>query len=231
MHDKMKNKKIIIAGSEGLIGKKLVKDLQGYGATVISLDMQLGHDFVDENTVKQLMEEYSDCNVLITPFAINPQPGENNLDMFDIPLSSLEKYLKINITCLFSICREFARHCAKDSSIINFSSIYGIRSPKHYIYGDSVKHIGYTITKSAILGLSKYLATYLAPNIRVNTIVPGGIYNGQDENFVRKYSEHTPFGRMMKVEEVVGAVLYLASDMSLYTTGAEIVVDGGWSNW
>ncbi len=88
-----------------------------------------------------------------------------------------------------------------------------------------------SLTKSAILGLSKYLATYLAPNIRVNTIVPGGIYNGQDEDFVRQYSGHTPFGRMMKVDEIVGAVLYLASDMPLYTTGAEIVVDGGWSNW
>ena len=79
--------------------------------------------------------------------------------------------------------------------------------------------------------LSKHLATHLAPNFNVNTIVPGGVLNNQNENFIRKYSENTPLGRMMNVEELNGIVEFLISDKSSYITGAEFPVDGGWSAW
>jgi NAD(P)-dependent dehydrogenase (short-subunit alcohol dehydrogenase family) len=228
----LSKKKVIIAGSEGLIGKALNKELVKIGVKVVGLDLKLGHDFSDEKTVKEIMQLYKKFDVLITPFALNPQPDEKSWDLFNLPLSSLEKYLKINLLALFSVCREFARVCNDNASIINFSSTYGVNSPKHFIYKEGfTKHIGYTITKSGVIGMTKYLATYLAPKIRVNAIVPGGIQNNQGKDFKENYSKMTPMTRMMNAEEIIGIILYLCSDISSYTTGSILTVDGGWTAW
>ena len=228
----MKNKKIIIAGSEGLLGNEIAKYFERNGSEVVRIDIKLGHDLSNEKIVKSLMKDNKSASVLITPFALNPQPNEASYDLFNMPLESLEKYLRVNLLSLFSVCREFAKVCPENSSIINFSSTYGILSPKHFIYSeDYTKHIGYTITKSGVIGLTMYLATYLVPMIRVNAIVPGGTINNQDQEFIRKYSELTPMKRMMQKEEIIGLVKYLASDDSSYTTGSILKVDGGWSAW
>jgi NAD(P)-dependent dehydrogenase (short-subunit alcohol dehydrogenase family) len=147
----------------------------------------------DEQTVQDIMMNNKLADVLITPFAINPQPNEASFYLFSLPLSSLEQYLKVNLLSFFSVCREYAKICENNASIINFSSTYGIRSPKHFIYSyDHTKHIGYSITKSGVIGLTKYLGTYLAPKIRVNAIVPGGVENVQNEQFIKNYSSNTP---------------------------------------
>jgi NAD(P)-dependent dehydrogenase (short-subunit alcohol dehydrogenase family) len=226
------NKKVIIAGSEGLLGQVISEKFQELNATVIGLDLKNGQNLLDESFVKSIMQEHLGTNVLINTFALNPQPDEASWDLFNVPLESIEKYLNVNLLALFSICREFARTCAEGASIINFSSTYGVNSPKHFIYPIGfVKHIGYTITKAGVLGLSKYLATYLAPRIRVNTIVPGGVLNNQSAEFIEAYSEMTPMHRMMKKEEILGAILYLSSELSSYTTGSTLTVDGGWTAW
>ena len=232
LHKKLSEKKIIIAGSEGLLGNEISKYFESIGSKVVRIDLTLGHDLTDEQTVQDVMMSNKAADVLITPFAINPQPDESSFYLFNLPLSSLEQYLKVNLLSLFSVCREFAKISENNSSIINFSSTYGIRSPKHFIYSDDyTKHIGYSITKSGVIGLTKYLATYLAPKIRVNAIVPGGVENGQSEQFVKNYSDNTPMKRMMKKEEIIGISKYLASDDSSYTTGSLFNVDGGWASW
>ena len=226
------DKTVIVAGSDGLLGTVISRKFHELGATVIELDIRHGHDLCDESFVKNFMKEHSNAHILLTPFALNPQPDESSWDLFDLPLESLEKYLRVNLLALFSVCREFAKYCADGASIINFSSTYGINPPKHFIYPDGfVKHIGYTITKAGVIGMSKYLATYLAPRVRVNSIVPGGVENSQAPTFIDNYSKMTPMGRMMNKEEILGAVLYLASDSSSYTTGSILTVDGGWTAW
>ncbi len=232
MNHEFINKIVIVAGSDGLLGTVISRKFRELGASVIDIDIKRGHDLCDELFVKEIMKEHSNAHVLLTPFALNPQPNESSWDLFDLPLESLEKYLRVNLLALFSVCREFARHCADGASIINFSSTYGVNSPKHFIYPEGfVKHIGYTITKSGVIGMSKYLATYLAPRVRVNTIVPGGVENFQEPRFIDNYSKMTPMGRMMSKDEILGAVLYLASDCASYTTGSVLTVDGGWTAW
>ena len=99
------------------------------------------------------------------------------------------------------------------------------------IWRAALKHVGYSITKSGVIGLTKYLGAYLAPKIRVNAIVPGGVENGQNEEFIESYSNNTPMNRMMQKEEIIGISKFLASDESSYTTSSLFKVDGGWSSW
>ena len=127
-----------------------------------------------------------------------------------------------------------AKH--RKGSIVNISSIYGILSPDQRIYRyrkePFFKPVTYSVTKGGVLNLTRYLATYWGEQgVRVNTLTLGGVYDGQDETFVENYSGKVPLGRMAHVHEYNGSVLFLASDASSYMTGANLVVDGGYSVW
>jgi len=220
--------KIIITGSRGLIGKTIA-DVMKDRFEVLELDLQLGHDLTDENFVKSWFRK-NKAKYLVNLFAITDDIIVNRTQqtLFSISLDSFDKYLRVNLTALFSVCREFARN-NKEGSIVNFSSIYGVDSPIPAMYYPNHKHIGYCVSKAGVIMLTKYLAVYLAPTIRVNCVIPGGIENNQQEKFKKKYSEHVPLKRMMKVDEINGIIKYLCSDDSTYTTGAVFCIDGGWT--
>jgi NAD(P)-dependent dehydrogenase (short-subunit alcohol dehydrogenase family) len=118
-------------------------------------------------------------------------------------------------------------------SIINFLSIYGVSAPDLRIYeGTDMGSPGaYAATKGGMLQMTRWLSTVLAPHIRVNAISPGGILDGQPERFVERYAARTPLGRMSNAEDLKGAVAYLASDLSQYVTGQNLMIDGGWTTW
>jgi 2-deoxy-D-gluconate 3-dehydrogenase len=121
--------------------------------------------------------------------------------------------------------------------IVNVCSMYGLVGPDQRIYqkpnqSPQYKPVYYSVSKAGVLGLTRYLATYYAgKNIRVNALTPGGVYNGHDETFVQAYSARSVLGRMAEKEEMNGAILFLASDASTYMTGANLIVDGGWTAW
>jgi 2-deoxy-D-gluconate 3-dehydrogenase len=121
--------------------------------------------------------------------------------------------------------------------MINLSSIYGLVAPDQRMYQrigqpPQFKPVYYSVTKAGILGLTRYLAAYYAgKNIRVNALSPGGVYNGHDQAFVQAYSARAVLGRMAEKDEMNGALLFLASDASRYMTGADLIVDGGWTVW
>ena len=225
-----KNQKIIITGSEGLLGKNIVNFLK-INNDVIPLDISLGHDLSDETFVKKwFSENKADC--LVNCFAMNDhvESTQNRPTLFDISLESFSNFLHVNLTSLFSVCREFARNNSK-GSIVNFSASTGIVSARPDMYDGGHKHIAYSISKAGVINLTKFLSTHLAPSIRVNCLAPGGAENSQSEDFIKKYSAHTPLQRMMHPDELNGIIDFLCSSYSSYVTGATFVVDGGWTSW
>ena len=165
-------------------------------------------------------------------FALNDhvEKGKKRETLFDIHLESFNKFLEVNLISLFSVCREFARN-NKSGSIINFSATTGIVSARPDIYDGGHKHPAYSISKAGVINLTKFLSTHFAPNIRVNSIAPGGVEYDQEQSFINKYASMTPMKRMMQKDELNKLVEFLCGSGSSYITGSTIVVDGGWTSW
>lgn len=152
------------------------------------------------------------------------------------PLAVWEQVLRTNLTGVFLVAREGgkAMQVKSGGSLINVSSIYAVAGPDHRIYEDMPfgSFPAYSAGKAGVHGLTLWLASYWGKKgIRVNTLVPGGVLNGQPDEFVRRYSERTPMGRMADSDDLIGMVIYLASDASRYCTGQQFIVDGGITAW
>jgi len=146
-----------------------------------------------------------------------------------------DRALRINLTSSFVLVQEAQDALKKTGkgSVILISSIYGIVGPDMSLYEGTTMNnpVGYGASKGGLLQLTRYMATILAPNIRVNAISPGGIWRNQPDIFCERYEARTPLRRMGTEEDLKGAIAYLASDLSAYVTGHNLVVDGGWTVW
>jgi NAD(P)-dependent dehydrogenase (short-subunit alcohol dehydrogenase family) len=224
----MKKERVIVTGSEGLIGSAIVSHLSK-SHEVLKVSRRFGQDLTNDDFVREWFAD-NRAEYLVNCYGLNDAVtgGVKSGSLFDVSLSSVEKFLKVNVVSLFSVCREFAKN-KEAKSIVNMSSIYGLMSPVPSIYKGGEKHIGYSISKAAVIQLTKHLAVHLAPRVRVNCIAPGGIKHNQGKEFIKKYSGQTPLKRMMDKDELNGIVVYLCSDKSSYMTGAVIIIDGGWT--
>jgi NAD(P)-dependent dehydrogenase (short-subunit alcohol dehydrogenase family) len=150
-------------------------------------------------------------------------------------LHTWRRALEVNLTSPFHLSQAFAKELRKGAvgSIINIGSIYGELGPDWRMYEgtEMANPAAYAASKGGLIQLTRWLATTLAPQIRVNCISPGGIYRNQPEQFVRRYVNKTPLQRMAKEDDFIGAVAFLASNMSSYVTGQVLRVDGGWCEW
>ncbi|PRS36433.1 short-chain dehydrogenase [Bacillus sp. RJGP41] len=207
----------------------------------ISCDVSIEADI--QKMIEQVMTTLGNIDVLFN----NAATKSTNLDAFfapfeDYSLEEWKKIMSVNLDGMFLVAKNVSKQMKKNDnggSIIQTSSIYGLVGPDHRIYNGSNflnREINspavYSASKAGVIGLTKYLATYLAQyNIRVNTLTPGGLQTGQNEKFIQSYSDRVPLGRMGLVEEMVGAVIYMASDASNYMTGQNIIVDGGLTAW
>jgi len=226
----MAMKKMIITGSKGLIGTELCKFFKKK-YKLLELDLKLGHDLADEKFVKKWFKENSG-DYLVNCFAMNDHVDQKRKKstLYNISLESFNDYLQVNLTSLFSVCREFSKN-NKKGSIVNFSSTYGLVSSRPDLYDGSHKHVAYGVSKAGVINLTKYLATHLAPNIRVNCVVPGGVLFKQSKKFRDSYSKLAPMKRMMHKHELNEVIEFLCSDNSSYTTGSVLVIDGGYTIW
>jgi NAD(P)-dependent dehydrogenase (short-subunit alcohol dehydrogenase family) len=150
-------------------------------------------------------------------------------------LSTWRRALEVNLTAAFALtqgCRALLKSSGH-GSVVNIGSIYGVYGPDLSLYeGTSLNNpAAYAASKGGLLQLTRWLATVLAPEIRVNSISPGGVARNQPQSFVERYVARTPLGRMGREEDFKGAIAFLATDLSSWVTGQNIMVDGGWGVW
>lgn len=222
--------------------KKFINKL---GNNSFAIDM----DVTDNKSIEQvrnfIIENYSTIDILVNNAAINdmfenPQAATEQSKFENYPLELWKKSLEVNVTGVFLCSQVFGKVMADKGkgSIINVASTYGIVGPDQSLYIDKegkqnfYKPPAYSTTKGAVISFTKFLAAYWGNRgVRVNTLSPGGVENSQDEFFIKKYSNKTPLNRMASPYDYKGAVVFLASDASGYMTGANLVVDGGWTCW
>lgn len=210
----------------------------------------IGMDVASKNDAgrltKVVLEKWGRLDILINNAAIDPKfdtetAGEQHYSFEDYPLELWKRSMDVNLTGAF-LCAQAAGKVMVPQGggvIVNVSSTYGLVAPDQRLYqqdGEAkqtlFKPADYSVTKAGIAQLTRYLAVYWGDkNIRVNTLTPGGVRIAQDDDFVRRYVQRTPIGRMAKLNEMCGALLFLVSDASSYMTGANLVVDGGWTAW
>jgi NAD(P)-dependent dehydrogenase (short-subunit alcohol dehydrogenase family) len=169
-----------------------------------------------------------------------PSTTAHTLRIEDIPLEANRRVLDVNVLGLFLATQVFlpSLRRAGGGSVVNIGSLYGEVSPDERFYSHIpadppfIKPPIYGASKAAVSSLTRFLATHLAKHhIRVNTLIPGGVLGGQDEEFKRKFCERVPLGRMASLEDLSGPLLFLASEASSYVTGHDLVVDGGFTAW
>jgi NAD(P)-dependent dehydrogenase (short-subunit alcohol dehydrogenase family) len=241
----------IVTGGAGQLGAEIARGLEERGARVAVFDVAAERFKVDvtdraalEAAAREVTGAWGVPHVLVNAAALDSPPDAppEEVGPFEAyPEESFDRVMDVNVKGTFLTCQVVGARMAAEGrgSIVNVSSIYGMLSPVQDVYDfrrrggeEFFKPVAYSVSKSALYNLTRYLATYWAKSgVRVNTLTLAGVWNDQPQEFLDAYTPRVPLGRMADVGEVVGPVVFLASDASSYVTGANLVADGGWSAW
>lgn len=223
----------IVTGASGNLGPVWSSALRDAGARVVGVDLGAAEgvyaaDVTDRASLEAVLAETGAPAVLVNNAGIDAPPGGDEGDF--------SKTLEVNVTGLYNATQVFGEAMCKagGGSIVNIGSLYASVAPIPAFYDHIeppfTKPAAYGASKAAVVNLTHYFARLWGPHgVRVNALSPGGVRGGQDDEFVRKYSERVPLGRMAETDDLVGALLFLASDASAYVTGQELRVDGGFT--
>ena len=241
----LKNKICIVTGCNGYVGKTIVKKLYALGVKIIGTDiiqkndkklkyfykLDLNKKIEIENFAKIINRKFKKIDILVNnaSYVGTSKVGKNNFEKTFYN----EKFERLNLTNTIYFTNLILKNLqkSKSSSIINISSIYSLLGFDYNLYkGTNMKTpLAYGISKAGLSHFSKMLSSALPPNIRVNSISPGGIYRRQPKKFIKKYLKKTPLKRMCREEDVANAVVFFSSDLSNYITGQNLIIDGGYS--
>lgn len=216
---------------------------ENYSGRAIAVQCDITSEESIQQMIDQVISKFGEINILHN----NAAGKSSDLDAFfadfeEYSFDQWQEIMNINLNGMFLVAKNVGKQMKKQQkggSIIQTASIYGVMGPDQRIYEGSY-YLGrqinspavYSASKAGVIGLTKYLATYWAEEgIRVNAITPGGVESGQNDTFKKKYSNRIPLGRMAQPQEMVGALIYLASDASSYVTGQNIMIDGGLNAW
>ncbi len=233
---------VVVADTDADAAARVVASLPGAEGLAVETDVTQPSSV--RNLMACTMERFETIDALVNNAALDPKfdsaHERTRRDSFErFPLDAWRRSLAVDLTGAFLCTQAVAPFLlAKgEGSIVNVSSIYGVVGPDQRIYQrqgepERCKPVAYSVAKSGLLGLTRYLAAYWAgTGVRVNALTLGGVENGHDPDFVRRYSERTPLGRMARKDEHSGALAFLLSADASYMTGANLVVDGGWTAW
>lgn len=233
---------VVVADKNQSAAAEVAASVQGARALAVETDVTRPDS--TRALVEKTLAEFGRIDGLINNAALDPKfdahTKQDSSGAFEtFPLEAWNQSLAVDLTGMFLCAQAVAPALLKNGgAIVNVSSIYGMVAPDQSLYqrtGQSTpvfKPVTYSVTKSATLGFTRYLATYWGDkNIRVNTLTLGGVYNDHDEEFTTRYNARTPLGRMADKNDFCGALQFLLSDASRYMTGANLVVDGGWTAW
>ena len=235
-----KNKIFLVTGSNGFIGKNLCKKLRSLKATVIETDIHerknnkffIKADLNKEEDRKHLIikikKKFKKIDVLINNAGHIPERKINYKNKF-----FNEDFIKLNLNSVAYLTESLIPFLkkSKNASIINIASIYGFLAHDYNLYKNTNMNpsLAYGISKAGLIQFTKLTAAKLAPNIRVNSISPGGIFRKQNKSFIKRYLNKTLLKRMGKEDDVSNVVIFLSSSLSNYITGQNIILDGGYS--
>ena len=223
----MKKKNILLTGSDGRIGTFLKKKLKNE-YNLINADIKNG-TIINQDFLRKVFQKK--IYAVILCHGKNTTPLKNKKNTNDIDLDLIRSYFETNLFLSLEIISYYLKY-NKRGRIINLSSIYGVKSPKHFIYRSFSKEIGYSLSKSASNMMTKFLGTKYSKNFLFNSIVLGGVEQPNLNNFfLKNYNLNNPTGRTMKLHEIFPTISYLLDVNNTYTNSQEIVVDGGWLSW
>jgi NAD(P)-dependent dehydrogenase (short-subunit alcohol dehydrogenase family) len=238
MSTELSGRVAVVTGALGTLGPVWTAALAEAGATVVGIDVREGEgvvhgDVTDRASLERVLAEvvrgHGTPAVLVNNAGIDVPPGTNDD-------ASFRETLDVNIAGVFNATQVFGQGMceAGGGSIVNIGSLYASIAPIPALYDHLdppfTKPAAYGASKAAVVNLTRYFARLWGPmGVRVNALSPGGMLGGQDAEFVRKYAERVPIGRMAEPADLVGPLLFLASDASAYVTGHELRVDGGFT--
>lgn len=234
----------------------VVTDLNDEGCRALAESLTTAHrvpalgvatDVTNADSVEALVERvlgnFEKVDVLVNNAAIDDKFSSETCDesrFEQYPVERFRRMLDVNVIGTFLCSQRIGRKMAarKSGSIINIASTYGVVAPQQALYRRAdgtqsfFKSAAYPTSKGAVLQFTRFLAAYWgASGVRVNALSPGGVAQDPDPHFQAEYAARTPLGRMAEPADYRGALLFLASSASAYMTGANLVVDGGWTAW